>query len=337
MALKLLSKPTVKTDADISTNPFTPSESSFICIAQNNLINLLMKTTDKKKDIEDITSHQLKKATGAGCSILFRSLKAVDLRLFLFIVSKLCSLINIKNRAKEISLSVKEYQELTNQKDYCRTKEQMKESLARLNSVTLNQDDFSCKLFESVRTERSSFIIAYNKHFFSMISDEKQAFLTYIPADLFKLNLKKDSLSFFLGYKLFAYYRTRLTKKKQSKNKISIASLLSVCPELPTTDKNKAERIILPTSKALDRLENIKILDSWDYDVGVEKKEEEKADEETKAKISEAREKIERSYSLFKNSCINFELDKHINAKLLEFKAKATQKRKQHKAKATHK
>lgn len=318
---------------------FSISESSFICIAQNNLINLLMKTTDKRKDIEDITSHQLKKVTGAGCSILFRSLKTIDLRLFLFIVLKLCSLINIKNRAKEISLSVKEYQELTNQKDYCRTKEQMKESLTRLKSVTLNlnQDSFSCHLFESVTAKRGSFIIAYDEDFFKLISDETQAFLTYIPADLFKLNLKKDSLSFFLGYKLFAYYRTRLTKKKQSKNKISIASLLSACPELPTTDKNKAERIILPTSKALDRLENIKILDSWDYDVGVEKKEEEKADEETKAKISEAREKIERSYSLFKNSCINFELDKHINAKLLEFKAKATQKRKQHKAKATHK
>lgn len=308
MSLSSNTKAETTQDTSTGSGVFSISESSFICITQNNLINLLMKTTDKKKDIEDITSHQLKKVTGAGCSILFRSLKTVDLRLFLFIVSKLCSLINIKNRAKEISLSVKEYQELINQKEHRRVYIQMKESLTRLNSVTLNQGSFSCHLFESVRTERSSFIIAYDEDFFKLISDEKRAFLIYIPADLFKLNLKKDSLAFFVAYKLFAYYRTRLTKKKQTEDKISIASLLSACPELPTTDKHKTREIIFPITEALKKLEDRKIL-SADYD----------------------NEDAELSYSLFKNSCINFELDEHIKAKLLEHKAKAAQKRKQHK------
>lgn len=292
-----------------------------------------MKTTDKKKDIEDITSHQLKKVTDAGCSILFRSLKTVDLRLFLFFVSKLCSLFNIKNRDRAIRITVKEYQELTNQKEHRRVYIQMKESLARLKSVTLNQDSFSCKLFESVTAGRGSFIIAYDEDFFKLISDEKRAFLTYIPASLFKTNLQKDDLSFFLAYKLFVHFRTRLAKKKQTANKISVASLISACPNLQASNKNRKERIIEPFKKALDKLEDIIFF--WDYDTGEEetenretkKKDEEPEDKETaRKKNEEEKEKIERSYSLFKDSYIRFYFTDDIYAYLKKHKAKATHK-----------
>lgn len=226
-----------------------------------------MRTTSKTKDIK-ITQDDNENyftVSDKKNEVGFKELHAIDLKLFLFIISKV---IANTEAASATSISVSEYQKITGLKDYDKTKRQIKESLSRLSEIRIKNE----KIFVSVTKERGKFTIIISKNFFSILTGEG-AFKLYLPAKLFEIDMKKNELAFFVGYELFVFNRCRLSHRNKKKNsqkqdayKISLNTLTEACPNLPVADKHKHARIIKPVEDALQMLQDVQILKDLDIE-----------------------------------------------------------------------
>lgn len=233
-----------------------------------------MRTTSKTKDIKITQDDDEKRfiVSDKIHEVEFKELYAIDLKLFLFIISKVIANTEAAS-ATSISVSVSEYQKLTGLKSYTNTKEQMQENLNRLAEIRVAKVGTDGeKLFASVKKEKGKFTIIISKNFFSILTGEG-AFKLYLPAKLFEIDMKKNELAFFVGYELFVFNRCRLSHRNKKRNsqkqdayKISLNTLTEACPNLPVADKHKHARIIKPVEDALQMLQNIQILKKLDIE-----------------------------------------------------------------------
>lgn len=102
------------------------------------------------------------------------------------------------------------------------------------------------------------------------------AFVTWFPMELLRLN-GKNSNAYYIGKKLAYHYDLRQNVNRGVNSCISVSSLLSSTPDIQCQSIMEQDsghwsrRIRTPLEKALDALQDVGVIDKWNYCYGKKK------------------------------------------------------------------
>lgn len=273
-------------------------------ILQGNATNDLISTSQKmiKRD----------KYTGAGVvktnstQITFKNLNDVNFstpckRVFDVLVIKLTQQLPQKKEvddnkiaaARKVSFTVQEYMNICGTKNKTQAYQQLKDALRTIYNASMK---FPVTVYEKIKGQKKKVPvqkIIETRILEALEEDAKKtpeiengevsvyfafglakylAFSYTMPYhnELLKIDTKHHPHSYFLGRRLCLHHN--MNKGNKNENRISVSTLISCCPDLPSYEEVREKmgrqitnKIIEPIERDLNHLQEKGILSSWEY------------------------------------------------------------------------
>lgn len=179
-----------------------------------------------------------------------------------------------------VTLSFREYADLCDVRDVRFVREQMQVDAEYLLNMEIDAplqkkypskkegERISFYLFKDIKSIRGGYVFTFGEEFYQMLCEHKSSFM-YCPEALWRINLSKNPLSYFLLRKLAVNKRTNLTKEREKRaDTLSIKALSRALPLFPTYDdvqksgRNTSRRMIRPFERDMNALS---MAFSWRY------------------------------------------------------------------------
>lgn len=192
-----------------------------------------------------------------------------------------------------VEITVKEYMEICGLKDYKEANRQLNESIRTLFDVALKWEEersyipegkkkrirenftWNARILEATGTnadlvpvKRGRAVVEFTVKIAEYLS---QAYIMPFPDGLLKINGKTNRHSYFIGRKLAEYHNMNIAK--DNANRISVFTLITACPDLPSYEEimedangSVTQKIIQPFERDLMALKDkYGILKDWHY------------------------------------------------------------------------
>jgi hypothetical protein len=234
---------------------------------QNAPINILCSTSFKDdfsldliEDVATIHNSGLTLCINQYSTLTVKELRVSLYRMIDCLLHKFVSNFDLQ---KTVTLTLKEYMQLCNLSDTKTARKQLKDDLqiwyncSMSYTLDTSSQDKSypqmrlCQDHNDIKNSILSFTLG--DKFFDMLKSRSMHRML-LPVIVLQSNPMKNPNSYFLGKKIFIYYRSNFNKNR--KTIISVKNLLKNCPNLKNwkTVKNKSQLIQSPFERDMDFL-----------------------------------------------------------------------------------